>query len=129
MKTLISTIALASCLACSSTSDKSPTANEPTAKGGWEQMKEGGSKTAEGAGEVATATGQSIKEGAEEAGHAIKASACPVVGDKTTRRYYTKAYKQYDVMLKGEKVTGTDNRECFMSEDNARKGGYQAALH
>lgn len=136
MKTLISAAALASCLTLSCThSDK--TAGDASAKEGWEDMKEGGRKTGEGMGEVATATGDtikddakaaghSVKEGALKAGHAIKASACPVVADKTSRRYYTKSDKQYNAMLKGEKVMGEDNRECFMSEANAREDGYQS---
>ncbi len=112
-------------------------AAEPSAKEGWENMKDGTKEVAHGAGEVAKDAGNTvvegakdagsaIKEGAVDAGHAIKSAACPVLGNKTNKLYYTKTSKSYQTLLNGKKALSSESRECFSSEANAREAGFKS---
>ena len=77
-------------------------------------MKEGAAKVGEGVGDVARGAAQGLKEG-----------VCPVVGIRTSKVFYTKSDKGYEAILKGEKTfSKNDNRECFVSAENAHKAGY-----
>lgn len=120
------------------TAARTTTAAEPTAKEGWQDIKSGTKEAAHGTGEAVKAggnkvvevtkeTGAAIKEGATEAGHAIKAAACPVLGNKTNKTYYTKTSKRYQGLLNGKAALSSDNRECFSSEANAREAGFKSS--
>jgi hypothetical protein len=108
------------------TSDNSANARE-NMREGWQDVKEGTEQTATGIGQKAKETTREITADVKEMGREVKASACPVVGDRTNKRYYTKANKDYAEMLKGEKLLSPDNRECFMSERAALDDGYTKA--
>lgn len=136
---LLLPLALSLTIFAGCTHDKAPeatTASEPSAKEGWESMKSGAKETAQGTGEVAKDAGNTvvegakdagaaIKEGAVEAGQAVKTAACPVLGNKLTKTYYTKTSKSYQTLLNGKKALSYDNRECFSSEANAREAGFK----
>ncbi len=146
----LTTLAFAACTSSPNTTDTETTTertgevttSDNTArtnmKEGWEDVKEGTEQAATGVGqktkEVSREVTADIKEAGREAsadikelGREVKASACPVVANRTTKRYYTKADKDYATMLKGEKILSADNRECFMSERAALDDGYSKA--
>ena len=107
-------------LGCSSASDQTPAqsnapvAQAPDSAGPTGTMKEGAGKVGEGIGDVARGAAQGLKE-----------TVCPIVGIRTSRVFYTKSDKGYDSVLKGEKTfSNKDNRECFVSAENASKAGY-----
>jgi len=106
------------------TSDKTAKANM---KEGWEDVKEGTEQTATGVGQKTKDVAREVSADIKEAGNEMKASACPVVANRTTKRYYTQSNKDYATMLKGEKILSPDNRECFMSERAAMDDGYTRA--
>ena len=131
----LSVFAFAACTSSPSTSDTSTT-NEVTTsdntakanmKEGWEDVKQGTEQAATGVGQKTKEVAREVSADIKEAGNEVKASACPVVANKTTKRYYTKANKDYETMLKGEKILSPDNRECFMSERAALDDGYTKA--
>ncbi len=112
--------------------------NEASAKEGWSDVKTGTKEAVGGAGEIARdvgtdvkegtkEVGRDIKEGAKEVAHDVKSAACPVLGNKKTKTYYTKDMKSYDGMLSGKKALPSENRECFMTEANAREAGFRSA--
>ncbi len=111
---------------------------EPTAKEGWSKVKEGTREVGQSAGDKSKEVGQDLKQDAKDVGHgiaqgardtgrAIKATACPVLANKTTRAYYTKTDRSYTTLLSGDKALPSENRECFSTEANAREAGYHAA--
>jgi hypothetical protein len=108
------------------TSDNSVNARE-NMREGWQDVKEGTEQAATGVGQKTKETSREITAEVKEMGREVKATACPVVGDRTSKRYYTKADKNYEEMLKGEKLLSPDNRECFMSERAALDDGYTKA--
>lgn len=85
------------------------TSAESRAASGWDKVTEGTAETAVG-----------VKD-------AVKAEACPVVGNMVTKKYYTQDDAQYERMLQGERIFGTDNRECFANAANATEKGYTRA--
>lgn len=95
----------------SSTSGRSadPSGGEANTQSGWQKVKEGTSQAATG-----------VKDN-------LKSEACPVVGNKNTRLYYTAEHNQYATMLEGEKIFGRDDRECFAKVENAAENGYERA--
>ena len=123
-------------------------AAEPSAKEGWDKVKDGTKEVASSAGESAKETGgkvvdgtkaaghavaegakdagHAIAQGAKDTGHAIKAATCPVLGNKTTKVYYTKVNKSYNSLLNGAKAINYENRECFSNEANAKEAGYSS---
>lgn len=112
--------------------------SSPSAKEGWEDMKDGTKQAASGVGEAAKAggnkvvegtkeVGRDIKEGAKEVAHEVKSTACPVLGNKTTKKYYAKDSRNYKAQLSGKTAIASENRECFSSEANAREAGYKSA--
>ena len=114
----LSSVLFAICLfgaatGCRSTTDTAPTdSTTPTST-----MKEGAGKMGEGIGDVAKGAVQGVKEG-----------VCPVVGVRTLKVFYTQSDKGYESILKGEKTFSKyDNRECFMSAENAAEAGYKRA--
>ncbi len=146
----LTTLVFAACTSSPDTTDTGTTTersgdvtpSENTArtnmKEGWEDIKEGTAQATTGVGqktkEVSREVTADIKEAGREAsadikelGREVKASACPVVANRTTKRYYTKADKDYATMLKGEKILSADQRECFMSERAALDDGYSKA--
>jgi hypothetical protein len=133
----LATVAFAACTSNSSdTSATTGRTNEVTTSGntakanmkeGWEDVKEGTQQAATGVGQKTKEVAREVSADIKEAGNEVKASACPVVANKTTKRYYTKSNKDYETMLKGEKVLSADNRECFMSERAAMDDGYTKA--
>ncbi|HET9237749.1 MAG TPA: hypothetical protein VFO10_10885 [Oligoflexus sp.] len=134
----LATVAFAACTS-SPSSDSSTTSertNEVTTsdntakanmKEGWQDVKEGTQQAATGVGQKTKEVAREVSADIKEAGNEVKASACPVVANKTTKRYYTQSNKDYEVMLKGEKILSADNRECFMSERAAMDDGYTKA--
>lgn len=132
----LATLAFAACSSSSDSSTPSERTNEVTTsdntakanmKEGWEDVKEGTQQAATGVGQKTKEVAREVSADIKEAGNEVKASACPVVANKTTKRYYTKANKDYEAMLKGEKILSSDNRECFMSERAALDDGYTKA--
>jgi Ca2+-dependent lipid-binding protein len=107
-----------------STSDNTAKANM---KEGWEDVKQGTEQAATGVGQKTKEVAREVSADIKEAGNEVKASACPVVANRTTKRYYTQTNRDYDTMLKGEKILSADNRECFMSERAALDDGYTKA--
>lgn len=85
------------------------TSAESRTASGWDKVTEGATETAAG-----------VKD-------AVKAEACPVVGNMVTKKYYTQDDAQYERMLRGERIFGTDNRECFANAANAAAKGYTHA--
>lgn len=85
------------------------TSAEARTESGWDKATEGAAETAVG-----------VKD-------AVKAEACPVVGNMVTKQYYTQDDAQYERMLQGERIFGTDNRECFANAANAAEKGYTHA--
>jgi hypothetical protein len=113
---------------------------DPSAKEGWSDVKKGTKEAASGAGEIAKDAGNTVVEGTKEVGRDIKsgakelakdtkALACPVLGNKTTKVYYTKTSKSYEPMLTGKKALAYENRECFTSEANAREAGFKSSAN
>lgn len=49
---------------------------------------------------------------------------CPVVGNKNSKIYHVKGGASFEKMLKN-KPSGADNRECFKTEDDAKKAGFR----
>ena len=141
----LSASSFVACTHDSATADSSTTTTtsttdtaEPSAREGWSDVKSGTKEAARGTGEVAKAAGNSvvegtkelgrdIKSGAKEAAHDVKATACPVLGNKTTKVFYTKVNKSYDSLLSGKNALPSENRECFMNEANAREAGFHSA--
>lgn len=133
------TLAFAACTPSPSSSDTSTTSERPnevttsdnTAKAnmkeGWEDVKQGTKQAATGVGQKTKEVAREVSADIKEAGNEMKASACPVVANRTTKRYYTQSNKDYEAMLKGEKILSADNRECFMSERAALDDGYTKA--
>lgn len=107
-----------------STSDNTARTNM---KEGWEDVKQGTGQAATGVGQKTKEVAREVTADIKEAGREMKASACPVVANRTTKRYYTKADKDYATMLKGEKLLSPDDRECFWSERAALDDGYSKA--
>lgn len=112
--------------------------SQPDAKEGWEDVKDGTKQAASGVGEAAKAggnkvvegtkeVGSDIKEGAKDVAHSVKATACPVLGHKTTKVYYVKDHAKYKSMLSGKSAIASDLRECFASEANAREAGFKSS--
>ncbi|RZA26053.1 MAG: hypothetical protein EOP10_04875 [Proteobacteria bacterium] len=109
----------------------------PSARDGWNDVKAGTKEATAGAGEIASDAGHSVVEGTKEVGRDIKAGAkevandtkalaCPVLGNKTNKVYYTKKSKSYEALLNGKKALAYENRECFTSEANAREAGFKS---
>ncbi|RYZ81536.1 MAG: hypothetical protein EOP04_23805 [Proteobacteria bacterium] len=109
----------------------------PSARDGWNDVKAGSQEAANGAGEIASDAGHSVVEGTKEVGRDIKAGAkevandtkalaCPVLGNKTNKVYYTKKSSSYESLLNGKKALAYENRECFTSEANAREAGFKS---
>ena len=122
----------------SSTDVSEAPSSEPSAKEGWSDVKSGTKEAARGAGEIAKDAGASVVEGTKEVGrdikagakevaHDVKAATCPVLGNKTTKTYYTKASRSYNTLLTGKAAIAYDNRECFTSEANAREAGFKSS--
>ncbi|WP_141732867.1 hypothetical protein [Oligoflexus tunisiensis] len=93
-------------------------------KEGWQDVKEGTKETADDVGQKTREVSREVSAEIKEAGTEMKASACPVIGNRNTKRYYTQTDKDYPEMLKGEKILSADNRECFMTERAALNDGY-----
>ena len=117
LRNVLSLAALCAVTACQSSNAQpaskqqpdEPTSAEARTRTGWDKVKDGTTETATG-----------IKDN-------VKATACPVVGNKLTRMFYTQNHKEYERMLQGEKIFGRDKRECFLSVENALEKGYKAA--
>lgn len=132
----LATVAFAACTSSQKSDSTAERTNEVTTsdstakanmKEGWEDVKQGTQQAATGVGQKTKEVAREVSADIKEAGNEVKASACPVVANKTTKRYYTQSNKDYDVMLKGEKILSADNRECFMSERAAMDDGYTKA--
>lgn len=116
----VSSFAMLSIIGCQSqqkTQPKQPP-SETSSTGTSAESRTGNglSKVAEGTAEAAVG----VKD-------AVKATACPVVGNMVTKKYYTQDHAQYERMLEGERIFGTDNRECFANAANATAKGYTHA--
>ena len=48
---------------------------------------------------------------------------CPVVGNTNSHIYHVPGGRNYAKMLRQNK--GGDNRKCFKTEDEAKRGGYR----
>lgn len=94
---------------------------------GWKDVKKGSGEIAGGIGDATKEVARDVAREVKEAGREMKASACPVIGHRVTKKYYTQADKDYRAMLQGEKILSADQRECFMSERAALEDGYQKA--
>ncbi|HYX36256.1 MAG TPA: hypothetical protein VE954_24395 [Oligoflexus sp.] len=123
--------------ACTSQNDTSAersaevSANQDTPKEnmkeGWQDVKEGTREVASGVGQATENAADKAVAGVKEAGREVKASTCPVIGNRTSRIFYTQTDKDYSNMLKGDKFLSADQRECFMSERAALDDGYKKA--
>lgn len=138
--TLAATLAsLASlCMGCTSTPEASTKKSTPefnaganaetraatSSNPGESNMQQGWEKVRKGSGQVEDGVQAQVKEGTSRSVQALKEGACPVVADKSSKLYYTKEDRAYAAMLKGEKIFGTDNRECFRNAGNALEAGY-----
>jgi hypothetical protein len=94
---------------------------------GWKDVKKGSGEIAEGIGGATKEAAHDVSREVRETGRQLKASACPVIGHRVTKKYYTQSDKDYATMLKGEKILSADQRECFMSETAALEDGYKKA--
>lgn len=127
------TAALAGCTSSNDTTDRSGevTSAQDTPrenmKEGWQDVKKGSSEIAEGVGDATKEAARDVSREVKEAGRELKASACPIIGHRVTKKYYTQSDKDYATMLKGEKLLSADQRECFMSERAALDDGYKKA--
>jgi hypothetical protein len=91
---------------------------------GWQDVKKETREAASDVGQKTREVSREVSAEIREAGQEMKASACPVIGNRSTKRYYTQADKDYPEMLKGEKILSADDRECFMTERAALDDGY-----
>ena len=118
---LVALLSSSSCWA--NESDSTPPGEK--IKQGLTDVKEGTTEAAKEVGTAAEKVGQSAADTGRKVGRSLKAATCPVVGDRNTKLYYAQDSKSYDTVLEGQKYFQDDDRECFMTEQAARSGGYK----
>lgn len=122
-KLILSNLFLAALIGTTSLRAAEPTAGEKIQKG-LNEVKEGSKEVAKEVGATAEKVGQTASEAGRKVGRTFKAATCPVVGDRNSKLYYAADSKSYESVLSGQKYFEDDDRECFMTEKNARDQGY-----
>lgn len=73
--------------------------------------------------------GEKVKDAATSVGRDIKASACPVVADKSKMVYHLRGTSDYNKIMRASGDQASENRECFTSQKNAQSAGYKKATY